>query len=157
MISMICAVGKNREIGFKNRLLWSLPGDMEHFKQITLEHTVIMGQTTFESIGKALPSRRNIVLSLNPGYKAEGCEVSNDLEGIAEKYKDADEEVFIIGGDSIYKQFIPYADKLYLTLVGDATEADTFFPDYSEFKNVISESGPQEENGIRYKFIELIR
>lgn len=154
---MICAIGKKREIGFKNKLLWNLPGDMEHFKNITMGHTVIMGQTTFESIGKALPGRKNIVLSLSPDYKAENCEISNNLKEVAERYKNTDEEVYIIGGASIYKQFIQYASKLYLTLVDDAPTADTFFPDYSEFKNIISESETKEENGIKYKFIELAR
>jgi dihydrofolate reductase len=157
MISMICAIGNNREIGFKNRLLWNLPGDMKHFKEKTMSRTVIMGQTTFESIGKALPGRKNIVLSLEPNYKAENCQISNKLKEIAEKYKEAEEEVFIIGGASIYKQFLQYSSKLYLTLVDDAPEADTFFPDYSEFKNVVFESEPQEENSVRYKFIELIK
>ncbi len=157
MVSMICAVGKNREIGFKNKLLWNLPGDLKHFKEITTGHAVIMGQTTFESIGKALPGRKNIVLSLDKNYQAENCEVSDDLKGIAEKYKEIKEEIFIIGGASIYKQFIQYADKLYLTLVDDSPEADTFFPDYSEFKQIISESRMQEENGIKYKFVELIQ
>ncbi len=154
---MICAVGKNREVGFKNQLLWRLPGDLEHFKKITMGHVVVMGQKTFESIGRALPGRKNIVLSLEPNYKAENCEVSIDLQGLAKKYKNTDEEVFIIGGASIYKQFIQYANKLYLTLVDDAPEADTYFPDYSEFKNIVSESEPQEENGIKYKFVELIK
>jgi dihydrofolate reductase len=154
---MICAVGKNREIGFKNRLIWSLHGDLKHFKEITMGHTVVMGQATFESIGKALPGRKNIVLSLVPNYKAENCEVSDNLEEIASKYKNADEEVFIIGGGSIYKQFIQYADKLYLTLVSDSSESDTFFPDYSDFKNIVSESDIQEENGVQYKFVELTK
>jgi len=157
MISMICAIGKNREIGFKNKLLWNLPGDMEHFKKITLGHTVIMGQTTFESIGKALPGRKNIVLSLDVNYQAKDCEVSDNLKSIAQKYKDTDEEIFIIGGASIYKQFIQYADKLYLTLADDSPTADTFFPDYSEFKNVVSESESFQENGIKYKFVELTK
>jgi len=157
MVSMICAVGKNGEIGFKNKLLWNLPGDLKHFKEITTGHAVIMGQTTFESIGRALPGRKNIVLSLDPNYKAESCEVSNDLKEIAEKYQEVKEEVFIIGGASIYKQFIQYANKLYLTLVGDSPEADTFFPEYSEFKHIVSESEIQEENGIKYRFIELTR
>lgn len=157
MISVICAVGKKREIGFKNRLLWNLPNDLKHFKNITIGQTVIMGQKTFESIGKALPDRKNIVLSKDIGFKAEGCEILNNLEEVANKYKDSQEEVFIIGGASIYKQFLPYAQKLYLTLVEDSSEADAFFPDYSEFKNVIYESETQEENGIKYKFIELTK
>lgn len=157
MISMICALGKNREVGFKNRLLWDLPKDLKHFKDITMGHTVIMGQNTFESVGKALPGRKNIVLTLDPDYQAENCEVSSNLKEIAEKYKGAEEEVFIIGGASIYKQFIQYASKLYLTLVDDAPAADTFFPDYSEFKNIIFGSEIQEENGIKYKFVELAK
>jgi dihydrofolate reductase len=157
MISMICAIGKKREIGFKNKLLWNLPNDLKHFREITAGHTVIMGQTTFESIGKVLPGRKNIILSLDPNYKVENGEVSDDLAGIVKKYKATEEEVFIIGGASIYKQFIQYADKLYLTLVEDSPEADTFFPDYQEFKNLISESKIKEENGIRYKFIELTK
>jgi len=157
MISMICAVGNNREIGFKNRLLWSLPGDMKHFKEITMNHTVIMGQTTFESIGKALSGRTNIILTLDPNYKAENCQISNNLKEVTEKYIDSSEEIYIIGGASIYKQFIQYASKLYLTLVDDNPEADTFFPDYSGFKNIVFESNTQEENGIKYKFIELIK
>lgn len=157
MISMICVMGKNREIGLKNKLLWDLPGDMKHFRETTAGHTIIMGQKTFESIGRALPERKNIVLSLDPDFDAPGCEVSTNLEEIANKYKDSDEEVFVIGGGNIYKQFLPYANKLYLTLVDDSPEADTFFPDYSDFKKIVSESETREENGIRYKFIELTR
>ncbi|MDD4902703.1 MAG: dihydrofolate reductase [Patescibacteria group bacterium] len=155
MISMICAVGRNREIGFKNRLLWDLKGDMKHFVETTRGKTVIMGETTYHSLFiKPLPGRRNIVLTLDKNLQAPGCEISFDLKAIAEKYKNTPEEVFIIGGASIYKQFLPYADKLYLTLVDDAPEADTFFPDYSEFK-IISDGELKEENGIKFKFAEL--
>lgn len=154
---MICAIGKEKQIGFQNRLLWNLPQDLKHFKKITQGHAVIMGQKTFESIGKALPGRKNIVLSLDPNFHPEGCEVSNDLAGLVKNYQNSPEEVFIIGGASIYKQFIPYAAKLYLTLVDDSPEADVYFPDYSEFKNVVFESKTQEENGICYKFVELIK
>lgn len=157
MISMICAVGKNRGIGFENKLPWHLPEDLRHFKKITMGHCIIMGQKTFESIGKALPGRKNIILTLDRDYKAENCEISNNLEEIANKYKDSEEEVFVIGGASIYRQFIKYAKKLYLTLVDDFPQADAFFPDYSEFNQIISESGLREENGIKYKFIELTK
>lgn len=157
MISMICAVGKNREIGYKNKLLWTLPGDLKHFKDVTMGHTVIVGQKTFESIGMVLPGRKNIILSLDPNYRVADCEISNNLEEVANRYKDSEDEVFIIGGASIYKQFIQFSKKLYLTLVEDSPEADAFFPDYSEFKNKISESGEYEENGIEYKFVELTK
>ncbi len=157
MISMICAVGKDREIGYKNKLLWTLPGDLKHFKDVTMGHTVIVGQKTFESIGMVLPGRKNIILSLDQNYRVADCEISNTLEEVANRYKDSEDEVFIIGGASIYKQFIQFSKKLYLTLVEDSPEADAFFPDYSEFKNKISESGEYEENGIEYKFVELTK
>ena len=157
MISMICAIGKKREIGFKNQLLWNLPNDLRRFKEITAGHAVIMGQKTFESIGKVLSDRKNIILSLDSNLKIDGAEVSNDFLEVINRYKDSDEEVFIIGGASIYKQAILYAQKLYLTLVKDSPEADVFFPEYQEFKKVVSESEIKEENGIKYKFVELIK
>lgn len=157
MISMICAIGKNREIGFKNTLLWTLKGDMKHFVQTTKGKTVIMGETTYHSLFiKPLPNRHNIVLTINKELDAPGCEISFDLKAIAEKYQNSEEEVFVIGGASIYKQFLPYAAKLYLTFVDDAPEADTFFPDFSEFK-IVSEGEQMEENGIKYKFVELVK
>jgi len=157
MISMICAIGKKREIGFKNQLLWNLPNDLRRFKEITAGHAVIMGQKTFESIGKVLSDRKNIILSLDSNLKIDGAEVSNDFLEVINRYKDSDEEVFIIGGASIYKQAILYAQKLYLTLVKDSPEADVFFPEYQEFKKVVSESEIKEENGIQYKFVELVK
>ncbi len=128
---MICAIGKKREIGFKNQLLWNLPNDLRRFKEITAGHAVIMGQKTFESIGKVLSDRKNIILSLDSNLKIDGAEVSNDFLEVINRYKDSDEEVFIIGGASIYKQAILYAQKLYLTLVKDSPEADVFFPELS--------------------------
>ncbi|MDD4333224.1 MAG: dihydrofolate reductase [Patescibacteria group bacterium] len=157
MISMICAVGKNREIGYKNKLLWDIPDDMKHFRNITRGHTVIMGQKTYESLQiKPLPNRKNIILTFDKNFEAPGCEIAFDLEKLAEEYKNSSEEIFIIGGGTIYKQFLPYSQKLYLTLVDDAPEADVYFPDFSEFKNVISEE-KKEYNGIKYKFVELTR
>ena len=153
---MICAVGKNQEIGYKNKLLWDLPDDMKHFRDITHGHKVIMGQTTYQSIGQALPGRENIVLTLDKNFKAPGCEMAYDLKALAEKYKNSDEEVFIIGGASIYKQFLPFAFKLYLTLVDDAPKADTYFPEYPEFKKIVSQE-KKEYNGIKYRFIELVK
>jgi dihydrofolate reductase len=155
MISMICAIGRNREIGYKNNLLWDLKGDMRHFVETTRGKTVIMGETTYHSLFiKPLPGRHNIVITRNKDLAAPGCEISFDLQAIIEKYQNSPEEVFIIGGASIYQQFLPFSAKLYLTLVDDAPEADTFFPDYSEFV-IISESETQEEKNIKYKFMEL--
>lgn len=156
MISIIVVVGKNREIGFKNKLLWDLPKDMKRFKEITTGHTVVMGDKTFESIGRPLPNRKNIVLSLKDEYKADGCEVRNSLEDVLKEANESDEEFFIIGGGTIYNLSLPFAYKLYLTVIDDAPKADTFFPDYSEFKNItLKEEG--NDNGMNYKFLELTR
>jgi len=154
---MICAVGKNMSIGCKNKLLWDIPNDLQHFKKITLGHTVVMGDRTYESIGRPLPGRKNIVVTLDEGYQAPGCEISHSLEDLLAESKKTEEEVFIIGGATIYRLAMPYADKLYLTLVDDAPGyADVFFPDYSEFSKEISRE-EHEENGFKYSFVELIK
>lgn len=156
MISIIVVVGKNREIGCKNELLWNLPKDMARFKKVTTGHPVLMGQKTFESIGRPLPDRKNIVVTLDKGFKLENCEVRYSLEDVLKEYKKKDEELFVIGGGQIYKQSLPYADKLYITEVDDAPEADTYFSDYSEFKKVVFEEGA-EDNGYKIKFLELTK
>ncbi|MFZ2149902.1 MAG: dihydrofolate reductase [Minisyncoccia bacterium] len=130
MISLIAAIGKNYELGQKNALLWDMPADMKHFRDTTKGHTVIMGQKTFESIGKPLPNRRNIVVTRNDSFRAEGVEISMSLEDTLELFKDVPEEVFVIGGGEIYKQSIDKADKLFITHVNkNFPDADTFFPE----------------------------
>lgn len=157
MISMICAVGKNRAIGRDNKLLWDIPEDMRHFVKVTAGHTVIMGDKTFLSIGKPLPNRKNIVVTLDKNFVADGCEVRNSLEEVLNRYKNSEEEVFVIGGGTIYRLSLPFADKLYLTLVNDAQEdADTFFPDYAEFKNIIKEEKIKNDR-YEFSFVELTR
>lgn len=157
MISMIAAVGKNNAIGRGNKLIWDIPNDLKHFKEITSGHTVIMGDKTYESIGRLLPNRKNIIVSLKEGYEVEGAEVRNSLEDVLKECKDSEEEVFVIGGGIIYKLSLPFADKLYITLVDDSPkDADTFFPDYSEFNQEISRED-YEEDGLKYSFLELTR
>ncbi len=154
---MIVAMGKNNAIGKDNKLLWNISNDLKHFKKITTGHTVIMGDKTYESIGMLLPNRKNVILSLDKNYKVEGAEVRNSLEDVLNEYKDSEEEVFVIGGGIIYKLALPFADKLYITLVENSPEdADTFFPDYSEFKSVISKEN-HEEGGLKYSFLELTK
>ncbi len=156
MISIIVVVGKNREIGCENKLLWNLPEDMKRFKMITTGHTVVMGDKTFESIGRALPNRKNIVLSLKENYVAPGCEVRNSLEEFLAEAKKSEDEIFIIGGGTIYDLALPFTDKLYITIVDDEPKADTFFADYSDFKKVIwKEEGI--DNGFGYQFLQLMR
>lgn len=131
ILSLIVAMDRNNGIGVQNRLPWHLPADLRHFKTVTSGHTVIMGRKTYESIGKALPNRRNVVVSRSADYQAEGCEVLNNLQAALDVCKD-EAEVFVIGGSEIYGQAFPLADKLYITLVDTVTDADTFFPPFNE-------------------------
>lgn len=136
--SMIAAVGQGLELGKNNDLIWHFKEDMKFFKEVTTGHTVIMGRKTFESLPKALPNRRNIVISTNPDYVAEGAEVVTSLEEVIDMI--SDEEAFIIGGGRIYKEFLPLSDKLYLTEIEEAClDADTYFPvfDKSDFKREV--------------------
>lgn len=133
MISLIAAIGKNNELGKGNSLIWHLPADMKHFKDVTFLHAVIMGRKTFESIGKPLPDRRNIVITRDADYKKRGVEIVHSLE---ESLKSArlglaqNSEIFIIGGAEIYKQAMPIADRLYITHIdAEDKDADTFFPE----------------------------
>ena len=158
-ISLICALGSNDAIGRGNELLWRISEDLKRFKRITTGHAIIMGRKTYESIGFPLPNRTNIILTRDESYAADGCVVVHSLDdafAVAGKGP-ATDEVFIIGGGEIYKQAIGTADRLYLTLVDDApTDADTFFPDYSEFTNVVEkESGTIDE--LSYEFVTLER
>jgi dihydrofolate reductase len=157
MISIIVVIGKNNAIGRNNQLLWNIPEDMAHFKKITSGHTVIMGERTYQSIGRPLPNRKNIVVTLNKDLQAPGCEVRFDLDEVLQEYKNSEEEVFVIGGGIIYKLSLPSADKLYLTVVEDSpVDADTFFPDHVEFKNIVSEENV--DNGkYKFKFLELTK
>lgn len=154
MISIICAITKNRAIGKNNDLLFKIKSDLARFKEITSGHPIIMGRKTYESIGRPLPNRTNIVISRDLDLKIDNVDVLPSLEKAFEKYKN-EKEIFVIGGGQIYNQAIEYADRLYLTIIDrEITDADTFFPDYSGFEKIISrEDG--EESGIKYQFIIL--
>lgn len=160
MISIIVAVaGEKRVIGKKGSLPWYIQEELKRFKEITMGHPIIMGRKTHESIGRVLSGRTNIVVTHEPNYQAEGCEVAHNLEEALRLAKDAhgDDEVFIIGGGQIYQEAIKFADKLYLTYIDEEIEGDVFFPDYSQFKKIVSESDWQEHEGYKYKFLELER
>lgn len=157
LISIIAALAENRAIGKDNKLLFHIPEDLKHFKKITLGHPIIMGRKTYESIGRLLPERTNIIVTRNPSYKVPGGFVFDSLKkALNYAQKQEKEEVFIIGGGEIYRQTLPLTDKLYLTVVRGKYEADTFFPDYSEFKKVIKSKERQDEN-YQYTFLELER
>jgi len=154
-ISLIAALGKNRELGKDNKLLWHIPEDMKRFKHLTTGHVVIMGRKTYESIGKALPNRINIIITQNTTYHAPHCLITHSLdEAIRIAKEKENEEIFVIGGGQIYQQTIPYSDKLYLTIVKETYDADTFFPDYAEFKKVIERKQSSYKNYL-YQFITL--
>ena len=161
IISMIAAIGKNRELGKGDKLLWEIPEDMQYFRTTTRGHANIMGRKTFESIlgylGKPLPGRTSIIVTRDEDYKApEGCFAFDSIEKAIEFAKTIEkEEIFVIGGAQIYALGLPYADVLHLTLVDKAfPEADAFFPDYSEFSHEISRR-ESEGNGYRYAFVDL--
>ncbi len=130
MISLIAAIGKNNELGKGNTLLWHMPADMKHFREITALHAVVMGRKTFESIGKPLPNRRNIVITRDANYKQKEVEIVHSLAGVLDLFPDQKEEIFVIGGAEIYKQTMPIADKLYITRIdAEDKNADAFFPE----------------------------
>lgn len=155
MISLIASIGKNGEIGKNNELIWHIKEDMQYFKQMTLNHPVIMGFNTYKSIGRALPNRKNIVITKNNKNKIndKNIFVYDDINNLIKGLKD-DEEYFIIGGSSIYQAFYDVADKLYLTEINaEDKTADSYFPKISIedwHKKLIKHS---RENNIEYDFV----
>ena len=155
---MIAAVARNRAIGYKNKLIYWLPNDLKRFKQLTTGHTIRMGRRTFESLPKgALPNRRNCVLTRSQ-KELQGCECFETWEQFLSTCT-PDEEVFIIGGASVYEQAMPLADRLCLTEVDDIpAEADAFFPDYSEWQEESREVHETDErHAYRYAFVEYVK
>ncbi len=161
-ISIVVAIGKNRELGLGGKLLWHIPEDMKRFKALTLGHPVVMGRKTFESIiailGKPLPGRTNIVVTRDANWSYEGVLVFHSLEEALAKAKELDqEEIHIGGGADLYAQAFPFVDRLYLTLIDGEKEADTFFPAYEkEFTKKISEESHEYE-GLKYTWVTLER
>jgi len=153
MLSLICAMGKNRVIGSDNRLPWLLPADLAYFKSITDGHIVVMGRKTYESIGHPLTNRINIVLSSNPALQFEGCTMARTINEILELTKK--EDVFVIGGGMVYREFLPYVDKLYLTLIDAEFEGDVYFPELDPEWRLISHlNGTKDpQNPFTYEFL----
>lgn len=158
MISIIAAVARNRAIGYRNKLLYWLPDDLRRFKQLTTGHTIIMGRRTFESLPKgALPNRRNIVLSRGSS-DFPGCDRFASLKEALAHCKD-NEEVFIIGGASVYGQAMPIADRLCLTEIDDVPEnADAFFPPYEDWVEVWREQHYKDDrHGYDFAFVDYMK
>lgn len=157
ILSMIVAVAENGAIGANNALLWDLPRDMKHFRKTTSGHAVIMGQRTYESIGRPLPKRLNIVVTNIPDLKIDGCTVVHSPEEAIEAARSSGEtEAFVIGGGMIYATMLPMVDRVYFTRVHCAPEADSFFPPFptSEWKEVSRTSFPADkENSYALDFL----
>ncbi|MGJ9384093.1 dihydrofolate reductase [Salipaludibacillus sp. CF4.18] len=159
MISMIAAMSENNVIGKDGQMPWHLPGDLQFFKQTTNGHSIVMGRKTFESIGRPLPKRRNIVLTRNNDFSAEGVEVINNFSEMDKLVKD-EEEFFVIGGATIYEQLLPLADRLYITEIHESFEGDTFFPaiDDGQWEVVASKKGKVDErNSHAHTFLTYER
>ena len=157
-VYVIAAVAQNRAIGYQNQLLYWLPNDLKNFKLLTSGHTIIMGRNTFESLPKgALPNRKNVVLT-QQNITLEGCEVYHSLEEALSACQN-DEKVFILGGGKVYEQCLNFADELILTEVNDVPEhADTFFPDYQEWKEKSREHHKKDEkHAFDFDFVHYVK
>ncbi len=170
ILSLIAAIGKNNALGINNKLLWNLPSDMKHFRDITSGHTVIMGWKTYQSIGRLLPNRKNIIISSDPNSTVAGADIVSSLDDAfklasleqGRKFEENQEEVevFIIGGGKTYSLAMPKATKLYITEVEDSPEADTFFPEINneEWKEISREKhGADPQNLFSYSFVVYTR
>ena len=159
MLSLVVAVGENNEIGNAGKMPWHLPADLKHFKILTLGKPVIMGRRTYEAIGKPLPGRRNIIITRDPGYRAAGCEVTHALPD-ALVLAAGVPEIIVIGGGEIYREALPRAQRIYLTRVHEAFDADTFFPtlDPVDWRETTREDHIADEvNVYAYSYIALER
>ncbi len=158
-LALIAAIGPNRELGKNGKLLWHISEDLRRFRHITRGHVVIMGRKTFESIGKPLPERTNIIITRDPDFSTKGCVMAHSMEQaiiLAKKSPQGNKEIFVIGGGQIYNQAMQFADKLYLTLVEGKYDADTYFPDYSQFTSITLKE-KHTEGKYTFWFMELLR
>jgi dihydrofolate reductase len=153
-ISIIAAIGENNELGKDNDLIWHLPNDLKFFKSVTSGHTVLMGKNTFWSLPKVLPNRTNIVITHSDEEFPKEVVIYNSIESFMSDYRDKDEEVFIIGGASIYAQFIDKAENLYLTEIeASYPDASVYFPKFDKNDYDKSIVGENNDNGISYKHV----
>jgi len=157
MISLIAAMASNRVIGINNTLPWHLPADFKHFKAVTMGKPILMGRKTYESIGRPLPGRTNIIITHNPSYVAEGCYVVNSIEQALTLTED-DVEVMVIGGASFYQQTLAIAQRIYLTVIHHEFEGDAHFVEYDEsiwHEVERADYQPDEKNCYPYSFLTL--
>ena len=151
MISLIVAHDKNRVIGVNNKMPWHLPGELQYFKEMTMGKPIIMGRKTFESIGRPLPGRRNIVITRNPAYEADGIEDVGSVEAAIQLAGDV-EEIMIIGGEQIFKESLSIADRLYITEIDYAFEGDTYFPAYEGWNKTSCQEPITTPEGMTFQY-----
>lgn len=151
MISLIVAHDENRVIGYENGMPWHLPGELHYFKEMTMGKPIIMGRKTFESIGRPLPGRRNIVITRNKDYQAQGIEVVGSLQEALALVKDVP-ETMIIGGAQIFEQAMDGADKLYITIINHTFNGDTYFPTYEDWKATSCREPVEAAEGYTYQY-----
>ena len=149
---IIAAIGKNKELGINNKLIWNLPGDLKFFKEKTTGHTIVMGRKTFESLGRILPNRKHVIIT-HQNLNNKDILIYHSVTEFLNEYNE-NGKVFIIGGGSIYKEFINYVDEMYLTHIeASYNEADTFFPNFNEDEFEKEILGENIDNNIKYKHI----
>ena len=157
MISLLVAMDKNRVIGVNNQLPWHLPSDLAYFKRVTMGHPIIMGRKAHDSIGRVLPGRENIILTRNSNYSAPGCTVIYSVDDIKRLNAERkNEELFVIGGAELFNHVLDFSDRLYITLIEDEFDGDTFFPEINEdeWELVSKEKGVRDEkNPYDYYFL----
>lgn len=159
-LSAVVALSENRVIGRDNQLPWRLPADLKHFKKLTLGHPIIMGRKTYVSIGKPLPQRTNIVLTQEKQFQAPGCIVIHSLDEAIKKGAECDSDIFIIGGAQLYRQSLPLLQFIYMTIIHQHIEGDTFFPELqlNEWKEIAREDhSADSDNPLDYSFVTLER
>ena len=161
MLSIIVAIANQNVIVKDNKLIWHLPEDLKHFKEITTGHKIIMGRKTFESLGRILPNRKHVILcnDMEMDVQNENVEILDDISKL-DKYINSEEECFVIGGATIYKLLMPYANKMYITRINQSFEGDVYFPEIKEeeWKEVSKEKGiKNEENPFDYEYVTYVR
>lgn len=153
MISLIVAHDLNRVIGKDNKMPWHIPNELAYFKEKTMGKAIVMGRNTFESIGRPLPGRLNIVITRNPEYEHQGVTVVHSIKEAIKIAKKHHEEVMIIGGEQIFKEVLPYADLIYVTLIQQDYEGDTYFPPYDNWEITSTSDTMITDIGIHYAYL----
>lgn len=151
-LNIIAAIGKNNELGLNNKLIWHLKGDMKFFKEKTMYHTIIMGKNTFDSLPKILPNRNHLVLT-HQNISIQNVQILHSIKEFLDKYQCSNEEIYNIGGASLYKELLDYTDNLYLTEIDATAKADAYFPKFNknDFEKIILDE--KEEKNIKYKHV----